>query len=343
MPMAIVITTIQPPTSGVKAIADRAQELGWNVVVAGDRKSPASWTCEGVRYLSFEDQVALPFATATALPPNSYTRKMLGYLVAAQGGATWIRETDDDNAPYETFFDEVPQALSARVAQPVDSWVNIYSYFTQRFVWPRGFPLAMLRSAASAGPLITGSQVINAPFVMQAVADGDPDVDAVYRLSASDRSDITFDQAEPLVLPAGAWTPFNSQATTWPRELLPLMYLPATCSFRMTDIWRSFIAQRLMPGLGAHLVVTSATVFQERNAHDLMRDFRDEIEGYVGYERLVGLLEATDIQGGHAHVLEDLRALYERLIEAGFFTVEELPMLDAWIADMRSLGFGLAG
>ena len=118
------------------------------------------------------------------------------------------------------------------------------------------------------------------------------------------------------------------------------MYLPATCSFRMTDIWRSYIAQRLFPGLGARLVITSATVFQDRNEHDLMRDFRDEIEGYIGYERFVEVLEGTSIVGAAASVLADLRTLYTALISAGFFASDELEILDAWIADMETLGFG---
>jgi len=108
----------------------------------------------------------------------------------------------------------------------------------------------------------------------------------------------------------------------------------------MTDIWRSYVAQRLMPGLGATLVIIGPTVFQDRNEHDLMRDFCDEIEGYVGYEQFVEILERTEIAGGFDAVLTDLRRLYLALIEAGFFTSDELPILDAWIADMETLGFG---
>ena len=339
MSTAVVITTIQAPSAGIRAIATgvRASDA---VIVIGDKKSPAEWVCDGVEYLSYDEQLTLPFASASVIPANSYTRKMLGYLVAATSGARWIRETDDDNAPYESFFDAVPASVRAREPQPVDGWVNIYSYFTDRFVWPRGYPLAKLQDAAKVGAPVAAEREVDGLFVLQAVADGDPDVDAVYRLTAPDTSDVTFTKDTPLVLPADAWTPFNSQATTWPRELLPLMYLPSTCSFRMTDIWRSFIAQRLMRGLGASLVITPATVFQDRNAHDLMRDFQDEIEGYVGYERLVNVLDATPLVGAHAALLDDLRTIYNALIAAGFLTNEELPVLDAWIADMRTLGFG---
>ena len=271
MSMAYVITTIQEPTPGVTAIAQEASLGEAQVVVVGDRKSPETWSLSEVNYLSLADQGALPFSLSQVLPENSYTRKMLGYLAAAQVGADWIRETDDDNSPYASFFELVPSSVLCRVPADQSGWVNIYAHFTSRHVWPRGFPLSLVNAGTSWAPE-TSRQTVNGPFILQAVADGDPDVDAIYRLTAADTSDIKFDAAEPLVLPEGSWTPFNSQATTWPRDLFPLMYLPVTCSFRMTDIWRSFVAQRLLPGLGASLVVTAATVHQDRNVHKFLAD-----------------------------------------------------------------------
>jgi len=338
MTIAYVVTTIQGPSIGVKAIAAQCLVDGSLFFVVGDRKSPDGWECPGVRYFGIEDAPETEFALLRVVRPNSYTRKMIGYLAAASSGASWIRETDDDNAPYLSFFDEAPMSVSGRSPRDSHRFLNIYAYFTDRHVWPRGFPLNLIGTSHSS--LDTTSSDFSGPMVFQAVADGDPDVDAVYRLTAPDTSDITFDVAPPLLVPAGSWTPFNSQATTWPIALLPLMYLPATCSFRMTDIWRSYIAQRLFSGLDARLVITPATVFQDRNEHDLMRDFRDEIEGYNGYERFVQVLEETPIIGTSASVLSDLRTLYTALISAGFFASDELEILDAWIADMETLGFG---
>lgn len=340
MSIAVVITSIQPPTAGVEAIAAGMRARGNPVVIIGDLKSPDTWACSGVEYLSYADQLETGFALTSVLPANSYTRKMLGYLTAVIGGARWIRETDDDNEPYESFFDDVPVSVMARVPQIDSDWVNIYSYFTDRFIWPRGFPLANLHSSIDAGGPVSGMREVTGLIVFQGLADGDPDVDAVYRLTAPDTSEVLFSQADPLVLPHGTWTPFNTQATTWPRELLPLMYLPSTCSFRMTDIWRSFVALRLMPGLDASLVITAPIAYQVRNEHDLMRDFQQEVEGYVGYERLVKTLADTPLAGGSANVLADLRVLYGALIAAGFLQEAELIVLDAWIQDITTLGFG---
>jgi hypothetical protein len=41
----------------------------------------------------------------------------------------------------------------------------------------------------------------------------------------------------------GVWVRFNSQNTVFFLDAFPLLYLPGHVSFRMTDIWRSFVAQ----------------------------------------------------------------------------------------------------
>lgn len=336
--IAVVITTIQRPTPGITRIAEGIERLGGPLVLVGDRKTPHDFGCPGAITVPFEEQLAGDFATARAVPADSYTRKLVGYLHAMETGAAWIRETDDDNAPYEAFFDAVPAFLEVRLPQETSGWVNPYAYFADAHVWPRGFPLdavaaSMPRDAVRAERELPGELV-----VLQALADGDPDVDAVYRLVSPDRQPIRFRDEAPLLLPSGCWAPFNSQATTWPRALFPLLYLPATCSFRMTDIWRSFIAQRVFRECGASLVFTAPTVLQERNEHDLMRDFRDEIEGYVGYRSLVEVLDGISLVGGIGNLLDDLASLIEAMVAAGFLSEAELPIVEAWSRDLRSMG-----
>jgi len=333
---AVVITTIQAPTPGVLAIAEGMSASDGELILIGDRKTPREFGCGGALAFSIEDQSDLRFSTVQAVPENSYTRKMIGYLVAMQRGHDSIRETDDDNIPNERFFDAIPDELTARVPVKRD-WINPYAFFTERFVWPRGFPLDAIHDADSL--VMDGTRIMRQPFVLQGLADGDPDVDAIYRLTAPDLDPITFQDEEPLCIPAGCWAPFNSQVTTWPKALFPLMYLPATCSFRMTDIWRSFIAQYLMGFKQAHVIFTSPTVYQNRNEHDLMRDFRDEVEGYVGYRNFVQTLRS--IAGVEEMNLSDgLRLSYQHLVDVGVFQEIELAILDSWLRDIEELGIG---
>src|SRR5690348_18334068 len=102
---------------------------------------------------------------------------------------------------------------------------------------------------------------------------------------------VTFEKKSPLILGEGSWCPFNSQNTTWKKEAFPLLYLPSFCSFRMTDIWRSFIAQRIAWTCGWNIAFHAADVIQERNEHSLLKDFEDEIAGYMHNGRICKLLE----------------------------------------------------
>jgi hypothetical protein len=107
------------------------------------------------------------------------------------------------------------------------------------------------------------------------LADHSPDVDAVWRL-VLDRP-FCFDKGESLYLAPGTWCPFNSQSTWWWPEAYPLLYLPSFCTFRMTDIWRSFVAQRCLWAVGQGVAFHASEVAQARNQHNLMRDFEDEV------------------------------------------------------------------
>lgn len=334
MTLAVVITTIQLPTKGVLQIANRMKSNDDLLVLVGDRKTPHNFSCPNATYLSIESQLLSPFRVAQEIPDNSYARKMVGYLHSAQAGVDWIRETDDDNEPYEAFFEPVPESLDCRIPA-ARKWINPYAHFGEDRVWPRGFPLDEI--ADSFSNLLTTSGRTSSDFVLQGLADGDPDVDAIFRLVSRPGNQFAFRKDEPLLIPASSWVPFNSQVTTWPRALFFLLYLPVTCSFRMTDIWRSFVAQRVMHDLDVPLVYAGPMVFQDRNEHDLMKDFRDEIEGYVNYSRVIDALEQTKTSKG-ADVASDLVHLYEALVQVGAVTPAELQVLDSWIADCESLG-----
>ncbi len=325
------------------AIGKQALDQGYQAIMVGDRKGPESCVIPGIHFFSLQDQRETGFRTALEGPVDTYSRKLTGYLIAIENGADFIRETDDDNTPNDSFFIPVPEQLKARTFKTNNRWVNICAAFTDRHVWPRGFPLNQINDLGST--VFDWSEKENSyptsHTVLQGLADGDPDVDAVFRLTAADTSEITFRQDSPVQIPHTTWTPFNSQATTWPRRLFPLMYLPATCSFRMTDIWRSFVAQRIMRELDSYLIYTAPNVHQDRNDHDLMRDFSDEMEGYLGYDKLTNLLDSLPLENGELNTANNMRIIYQAMAESGFVTESELTLLDAWLADLTKLGLTL--
>jgi hypothetical protein len=72
---------------------------------------------------------------------------------------------------------------------------------------------------------------------LQGLADVDPDVDAIYRLTQP--LGVAFDAKRPsVVLPRGVMTPFNSQNTLFARDALWGLLIPVTTTFRYTSLWR---------------------------------------------------------------------------------------------------------
>ena len=152
--------------------------------------------------------------------------------------------------------------------------------------------------------------------IQQGLVDGDPDVDAIYRLVLD--LPFQFTAGPSVALGPGAWCPFNSQNTSWWPEAYPLMYLPAYCSFRMTDIWRSFVAQRIAWENGWSVLFHEATVRQRRNPHDLLRDFRDEVPGYLANREICAALQALELEPGGLRVAANMRRSYELSVAHGW-------------------------
>jgi len=330
MSLFSVITTIQAPTPAVEALVTAMPDgvARDRVLIIGDGKGPQSYPLDGTELVTLEQQLDLPWDLARLLPTGHYSRKNLGYLLAMRRGATSIYETDDDNAPLPGWAPR-EREVEAR-AVDAKGWVNAYRAFTPERIWPRGLPLdAIVASHAEPLALSESLQPFDAP-IQQGLANGSPDVDAVWRL-VLDR-EFNFDDGPSIHLPPGAWCPFNTQSTWWWPDVYPLLYIPSNCSFRMCDIWKSFVAQRCLWELGKGVVFHAPEVVQDRNHHDLMRDFDDEIPGYQGNRRLIEVLEGLDLVGGVEKVSDNLRACYQALVEAGFFPSEELALVDGWIA-----------
>ena len=242
-----------------------------------------------------------------------------------------LYETDDDNAPNEHWR---PRDMTCR-ARVVESghWINVFRLFSDEFIWPRGFPLEMVRDSGSDGShQLLSSRVVESP-IQQGLVDGSPDVDAIWRLLL-DRP-FRFDQRESVLLGRGCWCPFNSQSTWWWPPAYPLLYLPSYCSLRMTDIWRSFVAQRCLWELGYGVTFHAPEAIQERNSHNLLRDFQDEVPGYCGNARLTRTLEELRLEAGSTATCENLIRCYEALIRDGHFPEEEMKLVRAWVADYQ--------
>jgi hypothetical protein len=328
MRKCIVITSIFEPT---EAVVEYSRIPDYQVIVVGDKKTPASWHCEGVVYLSPDEQTNLNYALTRHLPYNHYCRKMLGYLYALSNDADVIIDTDDDNIPRPGWT--FPQFRGTyRVLAEELGFVNAYELYTRQKIWPRGYPLQRICKFETIPQTVISNQEV-AVGVWQGLANGDPDVDAIYRLVMNEP--CVFDDNGCYVLGRGTISPFNSQNTAFAKELFVLLYLPAFVTFRFTDILRGLIAQPIMWLYGFHLGITEATVIQERNPHDYIKDFESEVPMYLQSEQVIELTAATVSRS--KTMADNLYDAYSALHKRNIVCKEELQCVEAWLTDYNIL------
>jgi len=327
--LGLVVTTIQGATLQLRNLVHST--AFHSVVIVGDLKTPSDWECSGARYLSVEEQLAIEPELAKLTPWNTYARKNLGYLACLAGGANVIFESDDDNGPLPGLGPlTIEGTFEGPVVESESGWINPYRMTNRTDIWPRGLPLEEIHNEA-AYTSVDGH--VENVAVQQWLAAGEPDVDAVYRLTREQTPAEL--EGGRFAVGRGSFTPFNSQATAW-HSHFELMYLPATVSFRMTDIWRSFVALRVMHSMGASLVYMGPGVHQDRNPHNLLNDFESEIPGYRWNSRIRCLLDEVSFDRNDS-ISARLRRCYEALVSAGIVDADELTILDAWCSAMAAV------
>ncbi len=329
--VALIVTTIAPPNENLATLARGCQENGYDFIVVGDEASPRDFFLDGCNFYGLEEQSKSGFALASFLPTRHYARKNLGYLIAIKNAATIILETDDDNIPYPEFWHARSRRRRIRTIEGA-GWVNVYKYFSESVIWPRGFPLDHIRDQVPAFEALA-TEDVDCP-IQQGLSNDDPDVDAIYRLVG--KLPHSFRKDRRVALRNGSWCPFNSQNTAWWKAAFLLLYLPSYCSFRMTDIWRSFVAQRCAWANGWAVLFQEPTGRQERNEHDLLRNFADEVPGYLQNAAICEQLGKLKLEPGADKIGANLRACYQKLIDTNAIPADELNLVDAWIADVNA-------
>lgn len=321
-----VVTTVNSPTKAIEVLHEK---FGQNLIVVGDVKTPEDWV-GNENYYSIAYQSQLGFSSTQNIPYNHYARKNIGYLQAMKCGAESIFSSDDDNLPNENWkLRENEIWINYSLGE---GWYNVYDLVSNDFIWPRGYSLRELRKY----PTYDNSKYLRRSSIQQGLADGAPDVDAIWRLVLN--KEIFFRKDMNVMLRPKTWCPFNTQSTWFFKNAFPLMYLPVTASMRMTDIYSSFVGQRCLWEIGDGVTFHSPSeVFQDRNEHDLMKDFADEVHGYLNVDDIVDLLGKLILPKGQEYMCGNLLTCYEAICYNNILPMAELNSVKAWIKDYENI------
>ncbi len=331
MKSSIVITTINKLNQNIKNYDIKSNKIGWNLIVIGDKKTPKDFKLKFGDYFSFNDQKNLNLKFAKICPTNNYARKNIGYLLSFLKNDIII-ETDDDNYPKLKFFTSRKKNHSVRNIKN-HSWINIYKIFNKNteIIWPRGLPLDEVDSTKIK---VSNKIETNKFNLQQGVADINPDVDAIYRILYK-KINIKFKNLK--INLNNSLSTFNSQNTTWFRDIFPLMYLPVTCPMRCTDIWRSLVVLRIMKLNKLKILFFGTDIYQKRNSHNLLDDMEQELKLYLYDKKIYETLDKLKLKKGKKFFLQNLKICYTALIKKKFLNKSEIKYLDAWIFDCKNI------
>ena len=172
-------------------------------------------------------------------------------------------------------------------------------------------------------------------YLQQGVCEGNPDVDAIFRL-INKKINIQFKKNLNINVKKSLVT-LNSQNTIWFRKIFPLLYLPVTCTMRCTDIWRGLIAQRILQNDNKDIMFFGTTMKQFRNDHNLLNDFEQEIPMYLNDKKINEIISNLKLKKGEKNYLYNLKTCYDSLINQGIISKKEIFFLNAWISDCQKI------
>jgi hypothetical protein len=332
MDKCLVVTSINNLSHpGLVKLINNSVKQKYNLIIIGDLKTKIvrkNLKLPNVYYYSISDQTKSIFECGRKLPVNHYARKNMGYLYAASLGSTWISETDDDNFVYEKFWNLnfSSQAVTKKDNSP---WINIYQAFGENNIWHRGIPINQVSAANNIK--IKQNQTNLKISCIQGLADGDPDIDAICRILSNPKtsfSDKSFTVQGPY------YCPTNSQMTRWhTQRTLPLLYLPSSVPWRVSDIWRGLIAQRFFTIFGMSTQFSGAMGYQNRNKHDLLQDFIDEIKVHSESHKLLLILDQIHCTDMFKYLIE----VYSTMAKHGLVSFSEIETLKLWIKDVKKV------
>lgn len=345
-----VVTTINEPTEAVLQHAKFKPD--WCLIVVGDIKSPENYhipSCDTCVYLDKHAQIEYlklfeEFGNRT--PWNHFGRKNVGYLYAIHHGAQRIWDFDDDNQligkmiEFPNHHDHVEIVHLSQHGIIINPYIHMNASTFP--IWPRGFPIQDVREKTlfnfnthKLSHLLDISIV-----VLQSLADHDPDVDAIYRMTQP--IPVVFQphhdkKRNILIIPQTTFVPINAQSCLFDIDAFWMLLLPVSIHGRVSDIWRGYLGQRILHETGHHVAFSSPFVIQNRNVHSYIKDFDAELPLYQETSALVHFLHHYNTKHDH------LPGLYESLLvgmfERGFIEETDVLLGQMWIQSLYHIGY----
>ena len=269
----IATTTINKPTKALKLFA---KNKNCKLIVSLDKKSK-NFELKNSIVLSTKYQEKKWPRLSKLVGWNCIQRRNFAILEAYERGAEMIALIDDDNIPYNNWFKNIflNKQIKCNEIKTNKKIFDPVGFTNHSNLWHRGLPLELVNNRKYKKEK---KQLIK-PDIQANFWNGDPDIDAVCRMIFKPECNF-----KKNIFPffSKKISPFNSQNTLITRKVIKDYFLFPHIG-RMDDIWASFY----VTSKKYRVLYNEPTVYQQRNVHNLIKDFKDEYIGYVNSLRLV--------------------------------------------------------
>ena len=269
----IATTTINKPTKALKLFA---KNKNCKLIVALDKKSK-KFDLKNSIVLSTKYQEKKWPKLSKLVGWNCIQRRNFAILEAFERGAEVIALIDDDNIPYSNWFKNIyiNRQIKCNEIKTNKKIFDPVGYTNHPNLWHRGLPLELVNNRKYKAD----KKKLIKPDIQANFWNGDPDIDAVCRMIF--KPECSF-KKNLFPFFSKKISPFNSQNTLLARKVIKDYFLFPHIG-RMDDIWASFY----VTSKKYSVLYNEPTVYQQRNVHNLIKDFKDEYIGYVNSLKLV--------------------------------------------------------
>ena len=269
----IATTTINKPTKALKKFANNNN---CKLIVALDKKSKP-FKLKNSIVLSPEYQNKKWPKLSKLVGWNCIQRRNFAILEAYDRGAEIIALIDDDNIPYKNWFEGIllDKRISSKLISINKKVFDPVGFTNHKNLWHRGYPLELINGRKYKK---IGTKIIK-PDIQANFWDGDPDVDAITRFVFAPECKF-FKKYFPFH--SKKISPFNSQNTLLNRNVIKDYFLFPHVG-RMDDIWAAYY----VTSKKYVVVYGKPTVYQKRNIHNYLTDFKNETVGYNNNLKLI--------------------------------------------------------
>ena len=271
----IATTTINKPTKALKLFCKNNK---CKLIVALDKKSKDFKLKNSIVLTTKYQEKKWP-KLSKLVGWNCIQRRNFAILEAYNRGAEIVALIDDDNIPLNNWFKNihVNKILKCKEIITNKRIFDPVGYTNHNNLWHRGMPLELVNGRSYK----TKKKTLIRPDIQANFWNGDPDIDAVCRMLFKPECKFK-NNYFPFF--SKKISPFNSQNTLLSRKVIEDYFLFPHIG-RMDDIWASFY----VTAKKYKVVYGEPTVYQQRNVHNLIKDFKDE---YIGYTNSLNLVES---------------------------------------------------